>query len=271
MSYPGGGQPYPGQPYPGQPYPGQPYPGQPYPPAGAPPRLRGGTPLKLAIAFGSIGVIAVIVAAAVGFGTGLRKVDSFQRVPLSPGIGSVHFAAGNYVAYYEAPNYNTNGHTVPVVIVQLRRGQAGPLVRRSLYGGQSDRKVKSLTYDYHGHHGAALYQFTIKRAGTYRVALQAAPASNASPQADIAFGTSIAGGLAAGGILGGLGLLAILVALVLLVIGLVQRNRSRRVAAQSGYGGGRPPGYGGGPPPGYGGGPSPGYPYPPPTWQPPQQ
>jgi hypothetical protein len=265
MTYPSGDQPGPPYQPPGQPYqpqyapPQQPY--QPYPQqygAGAPSRPRGRTPLWLALIFGVVGIALLIVGGVVGFSQGLQKVDGFQRVSLAQRSATLHFAAGNYLAYYEAPDYNTNSNTVPVVDVQMRNVHTGQFVGGQLYGGGANHKVKSLTYDYNGHHGAALYQFTIKQGGAYVVAVAASPGSSASPRADIAFGKSIAGGLAAGGIVAIVGVLLIIAAIVLLIVGLVQRSRSRkRIAAAQGYGG-----------------PTPGYGYPPPphgNWGPPPQ
>ena len=58
------------------------------------------------------------------------------------------------------------------------------------YGGKSGGKnVKSLTYDYNGHKGVALWQFTITEKGKYNVAVGGN--TQADPDAKIAFGRSI--------------------------------------------------------------------------------
>jgi hypothetical protein len=304
------GQPYeapagqPGQPYPQQPYPqAQPYPypqtpyGQPYgaPPA-VPPRLRGGTPLKVALAFGVVGVVLLVVGGLIGFTQGLQKVDNFSRVSIAAGRGTADFPnAGNYVAYYEASNVTSSIRQVPLPLIALHSPSGKVQVLDTLYGGstRASRHLKStVTYQYHGHNGVAIYQFHISEPGRYDVLIQA---TGLEPQgANIAFGKSIAGGLAIGVILAVVGVVLLVIAIILLIIGLVQRSRSRKqvAAAQgyggpptygapppgygggppSGYGGGQPPDYGGGQPPGYGGGPPPGYGGSPPqgTW-PPQQ
>lgn len=198
----------------------------------------------LALIFGVVGIVLLIVGGAVGFSQGLGKVNSFQRVSVSDGIRSMHLNAGKYVAYYEAPNFDTNSNTVPVLVLQILDPRTGHLLTGSLYGGRSDQKVKILTYDYNGHHGAALYQFRVPHTGTYKVRVVKPPTSSAAPNADLAIGHSIATGLAVGGILAIVGGLALLVAIILLIVGLIQRARSRkqRVAAQN-YGG-PPPAYG---------------------------
>lgn len=259
------GQPYQpqGQPYQQQYPPPQQQGYQPYPqgygaPAGNPPRRRGRTPLMLALIFGVIGIVLLVVGGVVGFSEGLNKVNSFQRVSVADGVRTMHLNAGSYVAYYEAPNYNTNSNTVPVLVLQILDPQTGHFLTGSLYGGRSDHKVKILTYDYNGHHGAALYQFRVPHTGNYKVRVVKPPTSSAAPNADLAIGHSIATGLAIGGVLAIVGGLLILVAIILLIVGLVKRSRSRKeVATGQGYGG-APPGYGY-PAPGQGG------------WQPPQQ
>ncbi|HET6878431.1 MAG TPA: hypothetical protein VFH38_12940 [Jatrophihabitans sp.] len=241
--YQPGSYPQPGQA--GAPY-AQQYPGAPAPPPPGGVRKRGRTPLRLALIFGVIGVVLLVVGGIVGFSAGLNKVDNFQRVSVAQGRGTIHLNAGNYLAYYESPDYNTSSNSVPVVIVQMRNSRTGALVTGQLYGNRSDRKVSTLTYDHNGHHGAALYQFSIKTSGNYDVALGVPPSSNASPRSDMAFGPSIAGGLAAGGILAIVGVLLIIAAVVLLIVGLVQRSKGSKQPAAVPYG--PPPGSGYPPP-----------------------
>lgn len=270
MTYPPGEQPSPqGQPYQpqGQPYQPQ-YPPpqqqgyQPYPqgygaPAGPPPRRRGRTPLMVALIFGIVGIALLVVGGVVGFSQGLNKVNSFQRVSVADGIRTIHLTAGNYVAYYEAPNYDTSSNSVPILVLRILDPQTGHFLTGGLYGGRKDHKVKILTYDYNGHHGAALYQFRVSHTGNYKVQVSRSSTSSAPPNADLAIGHSIATGLAVGGVLAIVGGLLILVAIILLIVGLVKRGRSRKeIAAAQSYGA-PPPGYGG-PPPSSGG------------WQPPQ-
>jgi len=227
---------YPPPPYGSAPYASAPpaYPGYP----SAPVRLGGRIPLRLALVFGVIGVALLVVGGIVGFSQGLNKVDSFQRVSPADGIRTVHLNAGDYVAYYEAPNYDTNSKTVPILVLQILDPSTGHLLTGSLYGGRSDHKVEILTYDYDGHHGAALYQFRVPHNGTYQVRVVRPPASTAAPNSDIAIGHSIATGLAVGGVLAVVGGIAIVLALILLIVGLVQRRSSKkRLGAAQAYGG----------------------------------
>ena len=248
--------------------------------------MRGSTPLWIALIFGVVGIALLVVGGVVGFTQGLQKVDGFSRVPIATGRGTADFpTAGNYVAYYEASNVTSSVRQVPLPIVEIRSPSGQVQRLDTLYGGSSRASLqlrRSVTYQYHGHNGVAIYQFHIAEPGRYDVLVEATGAE--APGADIAFGKSIATGLAVGGILAVVGVLAIIVAIILLIVGLVQRSRSRRrLAAAHGYGG-PPPGYGypppgsGFPPPGSGypppgsGYPPPGSSYPPPqgNW-PPQQ
>jgi hypothetical protein len=229
------------------------------------------------------------VGAIVAGTQGLSKVNDFPRVKVADGTGTVNLKAGNHVAYYEAPNINDNSKSVPVVGVALQSPSGKVMTLHTLYGARSDGKVKILTYEYNGHNGIALYQFKLTESGRYRVALQAG--SQASPDADIALGTSIAKGLAIGAALIIPGVLLLVAAIVLLIVGLVKRSRhNKELAAVGPYGGysgygGAPPAGGYPPPGGYqqpGSYPPPGG-YPPPSspppnnppqpgqWQPPSQ
>lgn len=248
-------------------------------PAGAgKPRLRGRTPLRLAIIFLVLGIAGIVVGAVILYNGALKKVDDFARIQVpqsSDQIASknVNFGKGGYIAYYESSNANTSH--IPAIPVRLTDPAGNQQILRTPYGGSSGGKsVKSLSYDYNGHKGVALWQFTITRPGRYKV--EVATNSNADPDATMAFGRSVGKGTAVGGVLAVIGVLLLIAGIVLLIVGLVKRSRSKRelAAAQAYYGGGYPPppgygrpqGYPQSQPPGYPPSQPPGYPqsYPPP-------
>src|SRR5262249_8250941 len=145
----------------------------------------------------------------------LGKVNGFQRVPVPTADSSVTFSGtGKYVAYYEARDVSSGIKQVPLVPVVLR-SQSGQVQRlTTLCGNRSDNKIKVLTYDYNGHRGVALYEFTITETGTYRVVT--APTSQTAPDAQIAFGRDIKTGTVAGALLLFAGVLSLIAAVVLL-------------------------------------------------------
>jgi UPF0716 family protein affecting phage T7 exclusion len=217
---------------------------QPVPAGDGKPRLRGRIPLRLAIIFLVLGVAAIVVGGVIGFKAGFNKVDKFQRVSVAQGSGTIHLATGSYLAYYEAPGFDTNSSRIPIVKVTMRNKSTGKAVTGSFYGHRSDGKITKLTYDWHGHHGAALYEFHISKSGAYLVQLQPVSSTVAS-NADVAFGTSIAKGLAVGGILAIVGVLLLIAGIVLLIVGLVKRSHSKRELANAqAYGGYGQPQYG---------------------------
>lgn len=250
------------------------------------PALRGRTPLRLGIIFLVLGVAGIIVGGLVAYQGGLSKVDGFSRVPVSTttgeiNTGSAKFGTGGYLAYYESRSATTR--SIPGIRVRITSPSGTQTVLQTPYGGTSGgRRVKPLSYDFNGHHGVALWQFTIREPGTYKLEVQGS--SRADPDAQIAFGRSIGKSTAAGGLLVALGALLLIAGIVLLVIGLVKRSRSKKELARAqayygtpggylqsgpgGYGQQQPSAY---PPPGY----QPGYPpaggqpgYPPPGGQP---
>jgi hypothetical protein len=211
--------------------------GYPPPPPTAPSGkipLRGRVPLRLGIVLLVVGLALVISGGVVGFSAGLGKVDHFTRVRLAQGQATVQLSSGSYVGYYEAPGFDTGGNVVPIVGLQLADAATGTPVDVGFYGNRSDNKITKLTYDYHGHHGAALYQFRIATSGRYTATLTRRSADVAA-DSDLALGSSIANGLAVGGVLAVIGLLALVAGIVLLIIGLVKRSRSRGELAGSGY------------------------------------
>jgi hypothetical protein len=228
--------PSPGNPYPGPP--GNPY-APPPPPAGPPAgkqRLRGRTPLRLALIFGVIGIALTVAGGVVLANSPLGKVDSFPRVSFAAGSRTVQLnRTGNYVGYFESPS-NASHHA----FVQMRiTNSGGTPVPLSEYSDHSN-----LTYDQNGKHGEAVFTFTIAQPGDYTVQVQS---SDAAPGSDMALGESIAHGLVIGVGLILPGILLIITAVVLLIVGLVRRSRHKRQLSE---GGGYGPygGYGGYPP-----------------------
>jgi hypothetical protein len=213
------------------------------------PRLRGRTPLRLSIIFLVLGVVGIVVGAIVLYNGALKKVDDFARIQV-PQNGSqiasktVNFGTGGYIAYYESSNATT-AH-IPAIPVRLTAPNGNQQILRTPYGGRSGGKsVASLSYQYNGHKGVALWQFTITNPGRYKV--EVAGNTSADPDAVMAFGRSVGKSTAVGGVVVLLGVLLLIAGIVLLIVGLVKRSRSKRelAAAQAQYGGGYPP------PPGY--------------------
>jgi hypothetical protein len=200
--------------------------------------LRGRVPRLLGWIFLGASIVLIVVGAVVAATQSLSKVNHFQRVAVADRTGTVHFdKSGKYIAYYEADNVRSDIKAVPRIGVALRGPSGQTMVLNTLYGNRSDGKIDIITYDYHGHHGVALYEFHIDRPGTYQVAL--IPNAGDGPNATIAFGTSIRGGLVVGGILIVLGVLLLIAAIVLLIVGYVKRARHKReLQAAQNYGGG---------------------------------
>lgn len=155
------------------------------------------------------------------------------------GTGTISFDnAGNYVAYYEAHDISSSTKIVPPVRVAIQSPTKTVRELTTPYGGRSDGKIKPLTYDYDGHHGVARFQFKITEKGTYQVEVQGGP--GVATDADIAFGKSIAGGIAVGAVLVIPGVLLLIAAVVLFIVGLVKRSGHKKELAGGPYGGGAP-------------------------------
>lgn len=198
-----------------------------------------------------IAVILVVVGAVVGVSRSLAKVNDFQRVRISAGSGTIRFKhRGGYIAYYEGPEVTGDEKHIYVVPVTLTNQATGQTLRLHTPYGEHGGEAKKLHYDYNDHEGLAMWQFHISTPGRYHV--QIGPVVRGSERGTIAFGTSIASGVVAGGLMIILGVLAFIAGLIVLVIGLIIRSSSRKRMLAGAYGYG-PPGYGG---PGYG---APGY------------
>ncbi|WP_375485375.1 hypothetical protein [uncultured Jatrophihabitans sp.] len=227
------------------PPPGQPgYPSA--PPASTPSgktRLRGRTPLRLAIAFFVVAVALFVVGGIVLAKKSLGKVDDFQRVSIASGSGTITLnGTGKWIGYYEASNVDNSIERIPSIRVALT-DSSGKAVKLESYGNRSDDKVDKLTYSYNGHHGAAALQFDTTSKGRYRVQVQAE--QSLPSDAKLAFGRDIKKGTVAGGLLIVGGVLFLIAAIVLLIVGLVKRSRHKGELARTG--GGYGAGYGGPP------------------------
>lgn len=222
---------------------------QPPAPAGYPagqPRLRGRIPLRLGIIFLVLGIAGIVVGGITAYNGALKKVDSFQRITIPPAGHAVYkhvtFGTGGYVAYYEA--HNASSKSIPEIPIKMQTPSGSINTLDTPYGGTSGgNKVKSLTYDYNGHNGVALWQFNISQKGTYLVRVEGN--TNAASGAKIAFGRSIGKSTAIGVLLVVLGVLLLIAGVILLIIGLVKRSRSKRerdaMLAGMPYGGYGPP------------------------------
>jgi len=241
-----------------------------YPPASqAPPAgpLRGRTPRRLGWIFLGLAIVLFVVGAVVIAKKSLNEVDKFQRVSVPASNVTVHLKKGKNVAYYEAPGVDSGIDSVPAVGVAIQSPGGKEQILHKPYGGRSDGKVKIFTYDYHGHHGVALREFTAPETGTYQVLTR--PTAQTASNAKIAFGKDISSGTIAGALIIVGGVVFLIVAIVLLIVGFVKRSRhkkERQAQAAGGYGQGgygQPgygaPGYGQQPAPGYGQQPAPGY------------
>ncbi|HZZ97076.1 MAG TPA: hypothetical protein VFE19_08675 [Jatrophihabitantaceae bacterium] len=246
------------------------------------PRLRGRIPLRLAIIFLVLGVAGIAVGAVIAYNGALKKVNDFQRITIpqnGPASKKINFGGtGGFIAYYESKNATASRiPNVPVVIVSPSHKTQQ---LKTPYGGTAGgKKVKSLTYDFNGHKGVALWQFSVTEKGTYNVFVGSS--SIADPDGKIAFGRSIGKSTAIGAVLIAVGALLLVVGIILLIIGLVKRSRNKKELAAAGagtpYGGfgapmygqpGQPQQPGQAPQPQYGQQPAYGTPPPPP---PPQQ
>ena len=239
-----------------------------YPPGKV--RLRGRIPRILGWTFLGLAVVLFIVGVVVVGTKSLSKVNSFQRVPVPTNNSTVRFDhPGSYVAYYEASDVNSNIREVPAVGVAIQAPNGDVRRITTGYKEHSDGKIDIFTYDYNGHKGVGLYQFTITQTGLYHVATRPTPST--APDAQIAFGKDISGGAVAGGVLVVIGIVFGIAAIILLIIGYVKRsNHKGELQRGQQYWAGAPAAaYGGQPPAGYAA--PQGFAPPPAGYQPPQQ
>jgi hypothetical protein len=233
--YGGGQEPYGGQQYPGpqpygggqQPYGGQQYPGpQPYgagpPPFGGQaatgrPKVRPGRIWYLAALAVFLGGVAWLLIGLFSLG---HQIDSFPRVPLPAGGAVTLTHSGGYVIYYEGPGAKSG--QIPGFHVRIVPAASSPQM------GSLKTYSGSLTYSFGSHQGRAVLTLRVARGGRFLVQPSGAPGHS-----DLAFGSSIAGGIV-GIVLGSIALIfaGIAVAIVLLVIRIVKTRRARVAAMQ---------------------------------------
>ena len=216
---PWAGAPQPGgaQQWGGPPQPSGQYPGQPPIIAGTGtgrPRVRPGRIWYLVPALLIVGGIAWVVF---GFVSLSSKVDSFARVPLPAGGAVTLNHSGGYVVYYEGPGANSG--QIPSFRVQIAPTAPPAAVRRLR------SYTASVTYTIGVHQGRAVLTLQVVHPGKFLVIPSAAGAAAGS---DLAFGSSVAGGIV-GTVLISIGLifLGIIVAIVLFIIRLTRTRRAR--------------------------------------------
>jgi hypothetical protein len=220
QAYPGQ-QPYPGQQaYPGQ-YPGQQYGGpSPYGPqmAGGRPKVRPGRIWYLAALAVFIGGVIWVVVGAISVN---NQVNAFPRVAL-PGGGAVTLNhSGGYVIYYEGPGAQSG----QIPSFNVRIVAAAPPARVGSLKSYSG----SVTYSFGSRQGRAVLNFQVAHPGRFLVEPSGAPGSGS----DLAFGSSILGGLLTA-ILPAIGLILLGIAawVVLLIVRIVRTRRARTMAMQ---------------------------------------
>ena len=127
------------------------------------------------------------------------QVDAFQRVPLPQG-GQVSLShSGGYVLYYEAPGAASGQFPSFNVTVAPASSAASA---KSLQPYTAD-----VTYNFGSRQGRAVLTLQVSHPGTFQVVATGAPA--VAGGSDLAFGSTIAGGIAStampAGLLMGLG------------------------------------------------------------------
>jgi hypothetical protein len=196
-------------------------------PGASPRKVRPGRAWYLLALAVFLGGAALLVAGLLGV---KGQVDGFQRVPLPQG-GQVSLdRSGGYVVYYEAPGA-TSGQ-IPSFNVTVAPASAGASAK-SLQSYAAD-----MTYSFGSRQGRAVLTLQVSHPGTFRVVATGAPRVTGGN--DLAFGSSIAGGIAGTAVTGGLLMvLGVAGGITLFVIRYVRTSRRR---AQTGLPMGSPPG-----------------------------
>jgi len=219
-------QPYPGAPsYPGQQPPfgqSQPYgtmPGQAYgagqpPYSGGRPKVRPGRVWYVAPA---VLVVAAIAWLVIGLTSLNSKVDGFARVPLPAG-GAVTLNSGGYVIYYEGPGAASG--EIPAFNIRIIPDSA------SAKTGSLKSYSGDVNYKFGSHDGRAVLSFQVAHGGKFLVEPTGAPGDS-----DLAFGTSVVGGIVGTVLICiALGLIGVALWVVLLVVRIVKVRRARQAA-----------------------------------------
>lgn len=215
----GGANPVEGAPQPGGAPPwGPPQPeAQPWgsPQPGSRPRVRPGRIWYLAaVLLLAAGVFWLVF----GFVSLSSKVDAFSRVPLPAGGTVTLTHSGGYVVYYEGAGATT-GH-IPGFEVQIRPAAPPAAV------GSLRSYAASVTYTIGAHQGRAVLTFQVVHPGKFLVHPSGATA--VAGGSDLAFGSSVAGGIVTTVLLSiGLIFLGIAAAVVLFIIRLTRTRRAR--------------------------------------------
>ena len=165
-------------------------------PGASPRKVRPGRAwylLALAVFLGGVALLAAGLLGVKG------QVDGFQRVPLPQG-GQVSLPhSGGYVLYYEAPGVASGQFPSFNVTVAPASSAASA---KSLQPYTAD-----VTYNFGSRQGRAVLTLQVAHPGTFRVVATGAPA--VAGGSDLAFGSTIASGIAGtalpAGLLMGLG------------------------------------------------------------------
>ena len=178
------------------------------------PRVRPGRIWYLAAVLLFLGGVAWLVF---GFVSLSSKVDAFERVPLPAGGTVTLNHSGGYVVYYEGPGANSG--QIPSFRVQIAPTAPPAAVRRLR------SYTASVTYTIGVHQGRAVLTLQVVHPGKFLVIPSAAGAAAGS---DLAFGSSVAGGIVRTVLISiGLIFLGIIVAIVLFIIRLTRTRRAR--------------------------------------------
>jgi len=159
-------------------------------PGASPRTVRPGRAWYLVALAVFLGGAALLVAGLLGV---KGQVDGFQRAPLPQGQVSLAHSGG-YVVYYEAPGAASG--QVPSFNVTVVPASAGASAR-SLQSYAAD-----VNYSFGSRQGRAVLTLQVSHPGTFQVVATGAPA--VAGGSDLAFGSSIAGGIAGTAVTGGL-------------------------------------------------------------------
>ena len=160
-------------------------------PGASPWKMRPGRAWYLLALVVFLGGAVLLVAGLLGV---KGQVDGFQRVPLPQGGQVTLGHNGSYVLYYEAPGAASG--QIPNFNVTVAPASAGARAK-SLQPYAAD-----VTYSLGSRQGRAVLTLQLSHPGTFRVVATGAPA--VAGGSDLAFGSSIAGGIAGAGLPAGL-------------------------------------------------------------------
>jgi len=170
--------------------------------------------LALAVFLGGVAWLAL------GISSVHAQVNGFQRVPLPQGglISLSH--SGSYVVYYEGPGAASGN--VPNFNIRVAPASAGASAT------SLQPYTANVNYSFGSRQGRAVLTLQVSHAGTFRVVPTGAPAVTGA--SDLAFGSSIAGGIVRAVLAGVLLMLAGVGAGVVLLVTRIVRTSRRRAA-----------------------------------------